>query len=124
MCEPGPILLRRHVQTSKTDPLVDEVELIQANPQYAHSRYPDGKEETVSVRHPAPAGSETGVDPGYDACDVPSHTVKSTNVAPREGSTSESSSTPLPQQELTEEVPVPRRYPSRDRRPPTRFEAS
>ena len=124
LCEPGPVLLRRHIRTSKTDPLVDEVELIQANPQYAHIRYPDGKEDTVSVRHLAPAGSETCVDPGYETSDVPSHTVESTNVTPQEGSAPESTSTPLPQQELIEEVPVPRRYPSRIRRPPTRFESS
>lgn len=120
LCEPGPVLLRRHVRTSKTDPLVDEVELIQANPQYAHIRYPDGKEDTVSVRHLAPAGS------GYD---VPSYPTDSSNVTPQEvtpqeGSAPESTSTPLPQQELTEEAPVTRRYPSRIRRPPTRFESS
>ncbi|ROT74721.1 hypothetical protein C7M84_006746 [Penaeus vannamei] len=123
LCEPGPVLLRRHVRTSKTEPLVDEVELIQANPQYAHIRYPDGKEDTVSVRHLAPAGSETCVDPGCESSDVPFHTIESTNETPQEGSP-ESTSTPLPQQELAEEAPVPRHYPSRIRRPPTRFESS
>ncbi|ROT83975.1 hypothetical protein C7M84_022849 [Penaeus vannamei] len=123
LCEPGPVLLKRHVRTSKTEPLVDEVELIQANPQYAHIRYPDGKEDTVSVRHLAPAGSETCIDPGCESSDVPSQTIESTNVTPQEGSP-ESTSTPLPQQELAEEAPVPRHYPSRIRRPPTRFESS
>ncbi|XP_069984643.1 uncharacterized protein [Penaeus vannamei] len=123
LCEPGPVLLRRHVRTSKTEPLVDEVELIQANPQYAHIRYPDGKEDPVSVRHLAPAGSETCVDPGCESSDVPFHTIESTNETPQEGSP-ESTSTPLPQQELAEEAPVPRHYPSRIRRPPTRFESS
>ena len=41
---------------SKTEPIVDEVELLQANPQYAHIRYLDGRETTVSMRHLAPAG--------------------------------------------------------------------
>ena len=75
LCEPGPVLLRRHVRTSKTDPLVDEVELVQANPQDAYIRYPDGKEDTVSIRHLAPAGSENCVDPSYETSDVPSHIV-------------------------------------------------
>ncbi|XP_048583013.1 uncharacterized protein LOC125561953 [Nematostella vectensis] len=56
MSEPGPVLLKRHVRASKTDPLVDEVELLQANPHYAHVRYPDGRETTVSTKHLAPKG--------------------------------------------------------------------
>ena len=62
---PGPVLLKRHVRTSKTDPLVDEVQLLQANPQYAHIRHSDGRESTVSIRHLAPCGdsnASTGVD--------------------------------------------------------------
>ena len=55
---PGPVYLKRHVRTSKYDPLVDEVELIEANSQYAHVRLPDGKESTVALRHLAPVGNE------------------------------------------------------------------
>jgi hypothetical protein len=47
---PGPILLRRFVRTNKTDPLVDQVELTDANPTYARVRYMDGRESTVSLR--------------------------------------------------------------------------
>ena len=54
---PGPVLLTRHVRHSKYDPLVDEVELIEANLQYAHVRYLNGRETTVSIRHLAPTGS-------------------------------------------------------------------
>ena len=54
---PGPVLLKRHVRQSKYDPLVDKVELLDANPYYAHVRFPNGKESTVSVRHLAPAPS-------------------------------------------------------------------
>lgn len=50
----GPALLKRHVRRSKTDPLVDEVEVLQANPQYAHVRLQDGRETTVSLKHLAP----------------------------------------------------------------------
>ena len=46
---PGPVLLKRHIRTSKTDPLVDEVQLLQANPQYAHIQHADVREATVSI---------------------------------------------------------------------------
>lgn len=54
---PGTVLLKRLVRQSKYEPLVDEVELLECNPQYAHVRLPDGKETTVALRHLAPAGS-------------------------------------------------------------------
>ena len=47
----GQTLLKKHVRKWKYDPLIEEVELIEANPQYAHIRYPNGKETTVSVWH-------------------------------------------------------------------------
>jgi transposase InsO family protein len=53
---PGTVLLKRHVRHNKTDPLVDEVELIQANPQYAHIKHANGREATVSIKHLAPRG--------------------------------------------------------------------
>ena len=56
LLEPGKVLLRRFVRRSKQDPLVDEVELLQANPQYAHVRFPNGRETTVSVKDLAPVG--------------------------------------------------------------------
>ena len=39
LMSPGPVLLRRFVRT-KGEPLRDEVELLDANPTYAHVRYP------------------------------------------------------------------------------------
>ena len=51
---PGPILLKRHVRRSKYDPLIDEVELLDANPSYAHVKLQDGRETTVSLRDLAP----------------------------------------------------------------------
>ena len=53
---PVPVYLKRHVRTSKTEPLVDEIELIGENSHYAHVRYPD---TTVSTRHLAPCGEPT-----------------------------------------------------------------
>ena len=82
---PGSVLLKRHVRTSKSDPLVDEVELLQANPQYAHVRYADGRETTVSIRHLAPSGDtsqQKDVLPGHtqtDSTSLPSDETTNTN---------------------------------------------
>eukprot|EP00795_Rhopilema_esculentum_P013889 gene13889-biopygen3804 len=54
MAEPSAVLIKRHVRINKTEPFVDEVELLQANPHYAFVRYPDGRETTVSTKHLAP----------------------------------------------------------------------
>lgn len=48
--------LKRQARTSKMEPLVDEVYLLQANPHYAHVRYPDGRETTATSKHLAPKG--------------------------------------------------------------------
>lgn len=56
---PGPVYLRKHVRTNKYEPLVEEVQLIEANPDYAHVRFLNGKETTVSTRHLAPQGDMT-----------------------------------------------------------------
>ena len=57
LCQPGPVLLKRHVRHSKYEPLVDRVHLLEANPQYAHVKMPNGRETTVSIRHLAPVSS-------------------------------------------------------------------
>ena len=58
LATPGPALLKRHVRKSKFDPLVDEVELIEANPNYAHIRFPDGREDTVVLKLLAPKNDQ------------------------------------------------------------------
>ena len=58
LSSPGPVLLKRHVRNSKYEPLVDQVHLIEANTQYAHVRFPNGRESTVSIRHLAPTTSD------------------------------------------------------------------
>ena len=55
---PGPILLRRNNRQSKYEPLVEEVELVECNPEYACVRLPDGQEQMVNLRQLAPAGHE------------------------------------------------------------------
>lgn len=56
LAKSGPVLMKRHVRSSKYDPLVEEVELIEANPEYAYVRLPNGRETTVSTRDLAPQG--------------------------------------------------------------------
>ena len=65
LMEPGPVLLRRQIWT-KTDPLVDEVELLEANPRYAHIRFPNGREDTVSLRDLAPVAAFPAATPSLD----------------------------------------------------------
>ena len=48
------VFVRRFVRNSKSDPLVDEVELINVNPTYADVRYSSGHKATVSIRDFAP----------------------------------------------------------------------
>ena len=43
-------MLHRFVRHSKTDPLIDEVDLTDITPSYAHIRYRDGRESTVALR--------------------------------------------------------------------------
>ena len=62
LSKPGPVLLRRYVRSSKNEPLVDEVELIEANPQYAHIRYQNGRESTVFLRDLAPSSPASATD--------------------------------------------------------------
>jgi hypothetical protein len=48
--------MKKHVHASKYDPVVEEVDLIEANPDYAYVKLADGRETTVSTRHLAPRG--------------------------------------------------------------------
>ena len=49
------------MRQSKFDPLVEEVEVLHANPQYVHVRLPSGVESTASIRDVAPV-SGTGTN--------------------------------------------------------------
>ena len=54
LSNPGKVLLKKFVQNSKYDQSVLEVDLIDANPQFAHIQYPDRRESTVSIKHLVP----------------------------------------------------------------------
>ncbi|KAA3674732.1 uncharacterized protein DEA37_0003174 [Paragonimus westermani] len=62
----GPVLLKKQQPASKYDPVVEEGELPDCNPQCAHVRLPNGKEEMVSMKDPALRG-EPG-DLGTSEC--------------------------------------------------------
>ena len=52
--KPGPIYVKNHNRNAKSDLLVEEAELLEANPQYAYVRLEDGREIPVSLRDLAP----------------------------------------------------------------------
>ena len=49
MYTPGTLLLRWHNRQSKYDPFVEEIELLDANPEYAHVKFENGRESTISL---------------------------------------------------------------------------
>ncbi|GFW05150.1 putative retrovirus-related pol polyprotein from transposon opus [Trichonephila clavipes] len=55
----GPVLMKNQMRANKYEPIVQEVELIEANLDYAHVKLGDGRETTVSIRHLAPRGETT-----------------------------------------------------------------
>ena len=65
LAQPGPVLVKKHVR-NKTDPLVDEVELLHANPHYAFVRYPNGRETSVATKHLAPCGGGEALLPEFE----------------------------------------------------------
>ena len=134
----GTVLLKRQVRSSKTDPLVDEVELLEANPNYAHVRYLDGRETTVSIKHLAPKGQsmmsqttpEVSVEEEHLAPDrasmsqpTPEVSVEEEHLAPDRARMSQPSSQPV-EEHPTTPTPVeqpPLRRCERIRRPPDRL---
>ena len=54
----GPVMLRKFLRNHKNNVLVEEVQLLDANPQYVSIRYMDGKESSVSLNDlfPCPHG--------------------------------------------------------------------
>ena len=91
LTSPGPVLLRKHARSSKYDPLVEKVELLECNPQFAHIRLPNGREETVSLRHLAPIGCDNDQSPESNAPETPPET---TSQSPPPCSPSDTQQTP------------------------------
>ncbi|GFW88512.1 retrovirus-related Pol polyprotein from transposon 17.6 [Trichonephila clavipes] len=56
LTKPGPVLMKNQMRGNKYEPIVQKVELIEANTDYAHVELGDGRETTVCIRHLAPRG--------------------------------------------------------------------
>ena len=67
--KPGPVFVKHHCR-NKTDLLVEEADLLEANPQYAHVRLEDGREISVSLRDLAPSPRSLNEPPLTAECDV------------------------------------------------------
>ena len=72
--KPGPIYVKNLNRNDKSDLLVEEAELLKANPEYAYVRLEDGREIPVSLRDLAPKAvtsrGENHVN-NYDAATEP-----------------------------------------------------
>ena len=122
---PGPVYVKRNVRNSKMDPL--QVDLLQANPHYAHVRYPDGRETTVSTKSLAPRGQPTTeVLPVKPQAEVQSATPPPAQVPP--AIQQPPAEAPLPDQGVnrgtayeSEQAPIVLRRSWRKRRPVDRL---
>ena len=105
-----PAYVKRQVRASKMEPLVDEVELLQANPHYAHVRYPDGRETTVATKHLAPKGQSEVAQPPPQSEPVPGAAHVQNTVSDVTNTESRVSLTPVPVEDKAdmEHVPVRR----------------
>lgn len=56
------------MRLNRNEPLVDQVKLLYANPQYVHVQLPDGREDTVSLTDLALAGNESGLTSQSEGC--------------------------------------------------------
>ena len=133
LMSPGNVLLRRHVRASKYEPHVDEVELIDANPDYATIRHPSGRESNVSLRDLAPLpscdGKANGFTPPREAFPVSppedsSMDLPSSNEAEPEKNSEDShvrERSEGPSLESHEQERLPLRRSQRNRRPPVRY---
>ena len=130
--------MKRNVRNSKYDPLVYEVELIHANPQYADVRLPNGQETTVSTKKLAPCGNTPSsdlIDKEQTETLVQEHSLEpllnNDTTEPAQsildsrypGEPSSDVDTVLLEEAPAAVEPVPlRRYPLRDRKKPDRLD--
>ena len=121
LMNPGGVLLRKYNRSSKNDPYVEEVELLQSNPQYAHIRYADGRESTVSVQDLAPTGSSRDSSEG-SASQI--HPDPPEPVSPNETLSSEEPAVfnNSESNDLNHQAEVPLRRSSRIRKPNPKYD--
>ena len=104
LSSPGPVLLKRHVRTSKYDPLVDEVELIQASPTHARVRLQNGREVTVSLRDVAPFGEKEVIN------DVGLQPSNNTELLPEENLNNSQSSSDKVEPKMNQKIFLNNRF--------------
>ena len=113
LTEPGTVLAKKHVR-DKYDPLVDEVDLLNANQNYAVIRHPSGQEATVSTRDFAPTATDV-IANNEEPASIKIETGHSPNKVPV-AETSE------PTTDVTNELQTSlQRRSSRQKRVPDRF---
>ena len=100
MATPGPVLLKHYVRSRKTNPIVEEVDLLQANPHYVYVRYPDGQETTVSTKHLAPKLAPKSPQIQVELKGQVSETM---SVAPKDQAEAD---LPSPQPEHSKDIPT------------------
>ena len=126
LTSPGPVLLRKFVRQSKNAPLVEHVELENANPHYARIRYPDGRTSTVSTkdlaplpRNVLPAREDGGSldhtmpeDPSPDppTCALPTSDRSGLHINADSSTTSPTTTTTQPPAQLTPPSTMPDQY--------------
>ena len=76
LSSPGPVYLKRHIRTSKYEPVVDKVDLLHATPNYALVSLPNGRETIVSLKDVAPCSSADS----NDIVDIDNENEESENV--------------------------------------------
>ena len=52
--------MKHYACESKYKPLVEEVQLLEVNPQYTHIRFPDGREDAMLLKHLPPLNNRFG----------------------------------------------------------------
>ena len=132
LTSPGSVLVRRHARSSKYEPLVEKVDLIHATPQYAHVRYKDGRETSVSLRDVVPIPLENKFDPLSPLMEensIPRNdeavfedsptSIPSEDITPHEEAL-EPENTPIKSPLKSDDIPIPRRS-SRIRKSPDRL---
>ena len=129
LTNPGRVLIKNFNRQSKFDPLVEEVELVEANPEYAHIRYPSGRESTISLRHLAPITGEgsrpsqegSNETPPNDISNIftPVHTVENPTSIPETAQYESSTNNNLEQDTDSRGALTEPRGSARSRRPPS-----
>jgi len=118
MITPGTVLLK--FVRNKSDPLCEEVYLLDANPKSALIRFQDGRETTVSTSDLASAGRRVDSPDSYEDIDDPTAEVEPPVPVTPPSESSQNSEEIVPPDSVSDSPP-PLRRSNRTRRPPDRY---